>query len=284
MVNSRPYSATGAMRGMNRCSYHSALGPLAERAREEPGQQGDAEEHEHALGDLPDGDVDPVTVQPKPSGQHVQVEPAEQREGEDLEQRVECHQHRRQFPIPAGQVVPDQHHGDAPGQTDDDQTGAVLRQIRQHQPGEREHHGRPDDPVEHQREGERPPVGDDVPDAGVLHLGQHRVHHQQQPDRDRQADGVHLHLVQRVVQPGEQATEAKTECHGNADPHRQQPVQRSEATGPIRLRFGDEVWLAHVEVCAATPPRSPASRLANRCAASHSRRRCLRRAGSGWSS
>ena len=53
-------------------------------------------------------------------------------------------------------------------------------------------------------------AGDDVADAAVLHLGEHRVHHQQQPDRDRQADGVDLHPVESVVQVGECPPEDET--------------------------------------------------------------------------
>jgi hypothetical protein len=88
--------------------------------------------------------------QAEPPGQDLHVEPSEQAEGEDLEDRVEGDQDGGGFPIAAGQVVPDDHHGDAAGQTDDDQTSAVGGQVGKEDPGQREHEGRPDQPVEDQ--------------------------------------------------------------------------------------------------------------------------------------
>ena len=67
--------------------------------------------------------------QAEPAGQHRQVEPAEGPERDDLEDRVEGHEHRRGLAVAAGEVVPDDHHGDAAGQADDDQPGAVLGQV-----------------------------------------------------------------------------------------------------------------------------------------------------------
>ncbi len=98
---------------------------LPERAGEEPCGQGDAQEHQHAVDDGGDGEPCADLVQAEPAGQHLQVEPAQQAEGEDLEHRVDRHQHGPGFPVAAGQVVPDQDHRDAPGQPHDDQPGAV---------------------------------------------------------------------------------------------------------------------------------------------------------------
>ena len=78
---------------------------------------------------------------------------------------------------------------------------------------------------EHQRDGHHPPVGGDPPDLGVADLGQHRVHHQQQPQRDRQAGAMDRDLVQRAVQARDQAAEQQPGGHRRPDPHRQEPVQ-----------------------------------------------------------
>ena len=169
-----------------------ALGAFAEGAGEEPGEERDAEEDEHRLGDLPDRDVDAVAVEAEPAGEQLEVEVAEQRVGRDLEHRVDRDQHSGELAVAARQVVPDQHHRDAAGQPDDDQPGAVLREVGEHQPGQREHHRRADQPVEDQRHRERAAVGQTRADRPVLHLGEHRVHHRQQPDRDRQRHGVDL--------------------------------------------------------------------------------------------
>ena len=69
MVNSSPYSAHGPIRGRNVASYQlAALGLFAESAGEEPGEQRDAEEDQHRLGDLPRRDVEVVCSRPSQPG------------------------------------------------------------------------------------------------------------------------------------------------------------------------------------------------------------------------
>ncbi len=91
------------------------------------------------------------------------------------------------FAVAASEVVPDEHHGDAAGEADDDQTGAVLGQVGEEQPGESEHEGGPDHPVEDEGGAHELAVGGDLADLGVADLGQYRVHHGEQPDGDRVA-------------------------------------------------------------------------------------------------
>jgi len=78
----------------------------------------------------------------------------------------------------------------------------------------------------------------DPPDLAVANLGEHRVHHQQEPHGDREACAVDGHSVERPVEPGKQPTEAEANRHGGRDPHRQEPV---EARQPIddRLLLAD---------------------------------------------
>src|SRR5699024_9394674 len=59
-------------------------------------------------------------------GEQLQVEPAQGAERHDLEHRVDRHQYRGGLPVPARQVVPDEHHRDAPGESHDDQPGTKL--------------------------------------------------------------------------------------------------------------------------------------------------------------
>lgn len=117
-----------------------------------PHDEGDAEEDDDVQGDLPQGDVQVLTVaEVQPVGEQIEVEPAEQAEGEDLEDGVERDQDGRGLAVAAGQIVPDDDHGDTAGEADDDQAGAVLRQVGQEDPGQREHDRRSDDPVDDQR-------------------------------------------------------------------------------------------------------------------------------------
>jgi hypothetical protein len=97
--------------------------------------------------------------------------------------------------------------------------------IHRAKPGEGEHQGRPDDPVEDQGNGHQLAVGGDLADPGVADLGQHRVHHRQQPDRDRKRNAADLDRVEPVVQVGDQASQNQAGHHGSTYPHREEAVE-----------------------------------------------------------
>ena len=263
MVNSSPYSATGPSLGRNFGLVPvPAPGPLADGAGQVSGYQRDAEKHGHCGGDLGDGHMQAGGLQPEPAGQHLQVEEAQRGVEQDLEDRVERDQDRGHLAVAAGQVGPDQHHRDAPGQADQDDPGAVGGLVREQQPGQREHDRRADHPVEQQRDGHHPAVGGDPPDLGVADLGQHRVHHQQQPERDRQAGAVDRDLVQRAVQARDKTAQQQPGGHRRPDPHRQEPVKHRQP-GHHRLLPGRAGDLAGPGISHRTPPRRR-SRMATR--------------------
>lgn len=106
------------------------LRPLAQGAGGEPGDEGHAEEDEHGLSHPPDRQAQADGGQAEPAGQHLEVEVAEEGEGDDLEQRVDGHEDRGGFPVAAGEVVPDEDHGDAAGQADDDEPGPIGGLVR----------------------------------------------------------------------------------------------------------------------------------------------------------
>ena len=70
-------------------------------------------------------------------------------------------------------------------------------------------------------------AGDGV-EAVVADLRQHRVHHDQQAERDRQRDAVDLDRAERVVQAGDHPAEQQADDHRDADPHRQEAVEGGE--------------------------------------------------------
>ena len=197
-----------------------AFAGLADGAGQEPGEQWDAQEDEHRLGDGPHRHVEVCGVEAEPARQHRQVEPAEHAVRGDLEQRVEGHQDRGELAASTGQVVPDEDHGDAAGQADDDEAGAQLGQVGEEHPGEGEHQQRSDEPVEDERQADGAVVGQLVAEVAVADLGQDRVHHGEQPDGDRQRDGVDLDALERRVQVRDQPAQQQAGGHGQADPHR----------------------------------------------------------------
>ena len=181
----------------------------------------------------------PCVSSPSQPGKTRQVEPAEQRVGDDLEEGVEDDEHGGAFPVALGDVVPDQHHRDAAREADDDHAGAVGGLVGKQQPGEREHEQRPDDPGEEERDAEEPAIADAVvahaAELLVADLRQHRVHHQQQPERDRQRDRADLQLVEPVVQRRDQRAEPEPADHREPDPERQEPVERREPSDHVFL-------------------------------------------------
>ena len=221
MVNSRPYSATGPMRGRKRLLVPlGAFAGLSDGPGEEACEQGDAEEDQDGLGDGPQSDVQRGAVQAQPAGEHVEIEPAEHRVHGDLEHRVDRDEDRGEFAAAERQVVPDQDHGDAAGEPDDDQTGAQFGEVGEEHPGEGEHEQRADHPVEQQGDTQGAAIRELVADVRVADLGENRVHHGQQPDGDRQRDGVDLDVIERVVEVGDQPSEADAGGHGEDDPDR----------------------------------------------------------------
>ena len=102
---------------------------------------------------------------------------------------------------PFGQVVPDDDHGDAAGQADHDQADHVLRVAAQEEDRQHEHQDGADDPVLHEREAEDLVVAEDLAQLLVLHLGQGRIHHQDQADGDGDVGGADPQ-GQKTIQPG----------------------------------------------------------------------------------
>jgi len=162
----------------------------------------------------------PLVSSPSQPGR-TSVEVAEQGEHEHLDERVDRDEDRGDLTVAAGEVDPDQHHGDARCEADDDDAGPVGGEVGQHQPCEREHQCGTDEPNDQQRHDHRAFVGDCGADGSVAHLGEHREHHGEQADRDRQRHGVDLHLLQLIVEIGEGAPQNDAGEHRRADPHRE---------------------------------------------------------------
>ena len=109
------------------------------------------------------------------------------------------------FRIALGQIVPHDHHGDAPRQPDHDQTDHVLGMtVQKNRTGQREHQNWSDDPVLDERQGKHFPVVKHVAQFLVLHFCQRRVHHQDQAQRDGKVGGIHLKAVDKRSDTGQE--------------------------------------------------------------------------------
>ena len=104
--------------------------------------------------------------------------------------------------VALGQVVPDDDHGDAAGQADHDQAVHVLGLVAEEDDGQGEHQERSDDPVLDEGQAENLDVLEDVAELLVFHLGQGRIHHQDQADGDGDVGRARLELVDEADDAG----------------------------------------------------------------------------------
>ena len=158
-----------------------ALGLEQHEPRQHPGKEGNTQINQHTLSNRPDGDPRQVHIpklDTKQRWQHFDKQPCIDRVKEHLKDRVERDQTGRIFGIALGQLVPDDHHGDAPGQADHDEADGVFRPIREEREGQAEHQQRTDHPILDEGQHQYPCVAEDFGQLFVFHLGQRRIHHQ----------------------------------------------------------------------------------------------------------
>ena len=202
-----------------------------------PGEKRNTQEDEHGLGDLPHRHPeDGAVTEPEPFGKCLKVEPAKNGVRHNLEQGVEGDEHGGYFTVATGKVVPDEDHGDAPSEADDDQAGAVAGEIRQEDPRQDEHDERPDNPVQSQGGSEHPAICRNVAQLRVVHLRQNRVHHGEQAESDRQGDGIDLGAVEHVVQSRKTSSQEQAKAHRRQDPQWEKPVERRKLSSDVALR------------------------------------------------
>ena len=230
MVYSRPSNAVGPMRGMNTPSYQAAPRRATRRRRVRyPATSGTPRKTTTLLAICPIETSIAAGAAPNHPGTTVRIEPPEHRVGQDLKDGVEGHEDGRELPGAAGQRIPQQHHGDAAGQPDEDQAVTVVGQVGEKQPGEPQHDQGPEDPVERQRSAQQPGVAGMPADGLVAHLREHRIHHPQESDRDRHRDTPHPHAVEGRPQSRVGPSQQDPQPHGREDPQRQIAVEGGQA-------------------------------------------------------
>src|SRR3546814_15401803 len=106
-----------------------------------------AEVDQHRLGDGPETDMDAASLKPEQRRQESKEEPRINTEEQDLEDRVERDQRGHILVVDPGKLVPDDDHGNAPGQPDEDQARHVLRLVEKAADSERKPKHQPHKPV-----------------------------------------------------------------------------------------------------------------------------------------
>lgn len=113
-----------------------------DEAREDRGAEGDAEEDGDAGGDDGIADVDIAAV-----ADDLDVENCQGRKQHDLQHGIKRHQHGAVIRISASQVGPDEDHGYAARDADEDEPFAQRGLVGQESPCEAEHEEGTEDPV-----------------------------------------------------------------------------------------------------------------------------------------
>ena len=208
----------------------------ADDSGDDPGDKGDAEIDENALRDLTDGDIHHQPFEPEKRGQDCDKNIGVNREEKDLKDGIEGDQACAVFCVSPGQIVPDDHHGDAARETDQDEAHHILGIAPQKNDGQEEHQDGADHPVLDEGQAEDFVVPKYLPQFLVFHLGQRRVHHEDQSDGDGDVGGPDLELMPEVHDAGGHVSPPHADEHGEKDPQRQKSIQEGKLLGHGLLR------------------------------------------------
>ena len=140
----------------------------------------------------------------------------------------------REVGVAAGEVVPHQDHRDTPGEPDEDDPHHHLRTVGEQEQCEKEHHERTDDPVLYEGDPEQSQVAEDRRELLVAHLRKRRVHHQDEPDRDRDVRRADAELVPERGDPRREVARADADDHHEEDPQRQISIEDAQSAADTR--------------------------------------------------
>jgi hypothetical protein len=201
---------------------------------------------------MSDAHVDGRAFEPEQGRQHGHEEPGEHAVEQHLEDAVEGDEARGVLRISAGQLVPDDHHGDAARQAHHDEPDHVLRVVVQEDDREEEHDPRADQPVLDQRQPEDPVIAEHVAELLVPHLGERRIHHHDQADGDGYVGGADAEAIDERWDAFEQPAQTDPREHGEEDPERQIPIEERKAPHESASRGPSNVVTSDVAAKAAS--------------------------------
>src|SRR5208282_4593529 len=194
----------------------------------EPSSERYAQIDADAFRNLGNRNVNDGATQAEPSGKDGHKHEGVDREEQHLEDRIKCHQAGAVVRVAGGEIVPDDHHRNAPRQTDHDESDHVLGAIAQKNDREREHQNWSDYPILEKRKTKDLPVAEDVSEFVVVHLGQRRIHHQDETDRNRKRSRANAKAIESSLNAGPEETERHTGRHRQENPKRQISVEKGE--------------------------------------------------------
>ena len=210
-------------------------------ATQHPRGERDPEVNHHAGEDLSDGHIgqrfptEPLhagQVDAEQTRQPGDEDPRVETEGHNLEDAVERDQTGAVFAVALGQVVPNEDHGDAAGDAHEDEADHVVRVIAEKKDRQDKHQDRTNHPVLQQRQPDDLRVGENLGHLLVAHLGQGRIHHEDQArgneqigraDRDRREEGFRV--------GNQEIPRQHPRRHGDENPQCEVTVQKGHPAG-----------------------------------------------------
>ena len=163
---------------------------------------------------------------PEPRRQHGDKDIGIDRVEQDLEDRVEGHEPGAVLGVATRQLVPHDDHGDAAGQTDQDQTHHVFMVTGEKADRQQKHEDRADHPVLHQRQRQDLHIAKYPGQLFITDLGQGRVHHQDQARGDGDRGRPHVEAADPGAETRPGPAQQHAGAHGEEDPQREPAVQQ----------------------------------------------------------
>ena len=206
----------------------SALCVKTDDAGDYPGDKRDPQIDKDAFCDLADGDVHHSPLQSQPLGNNRDEDIRINRKEDHLKDGVEGHQPSTVFPVPGGEIIPHDDHGDASGQTDHDEPYHVFIMSREEGDSQEKHEDGSDHPVLDEGQEQDFDVSENGPHLLVSDLGQGRVHHKDQPDGNGDVRSPHLKVVYCPSDCGKKISPHDPREHGQENPERQKPIKKGQ--------------------------------------------------------
>lgn len=156
-----------------------------------------------------------------------------------LQDRVDRHDEGAVLDVPAREVRPHEHHGDAPRQPDEDEPLPQRVLVGQKGPREPEHKQGGDDPVEGDGDGELGPDGAAAEGEGQgfeAGFAEDGVHHCEEADGEGEGHVREGAALEGRGGGGDEVAEEDAGDHGEEDPEEEEAVEEGE--GLQGGRFG----------------------------------------------
>lgn len=136
-----------------------------------------------------------------------------------MKDRIERDKSGGIFRISFCELIPNDYHCNASGETDDDESRHIFWVSAEEQDRQEEHENGSDDPVLHEGKNKNLRVLENVPQLFVFDLCQRGIHHEDKPNCDWDICRAALKCVPEPHDARDGIPGQHAECHREKDPH-----------------------------------------------------------------